>query len=231
MQWLNLTKCILFYNIVSPVIHTPLPLVLQCLDSHSVDTPILTLKKRPQQQIWLPHKSDTASHLLFFFFMLGPENSQMVPNQDNMGKCNQPVQTHSCIQQPLQPQTCVQKCCPGEAGLRSFVFQAVLTWLPFRISLNKLAEFSPVSVNNIRIHPRRWWPLPFYWWHQLWPSLVGKNMGVSSAWTAIWSLTQSGESNIRLGWGNVVENRLDLLQSVLSWPVAIPAWCAFDQAP
>ena len=35
----------------------------------------------------------------------------MVPNQENM-EGDQPVQSHSHAQQPLQPQTCVQEHCP-----------------------------------------------------------------------------------------------------------------------
>ena len=30
---------------------------------------------------------------------------------------DQPVQSHTHAQQPLQPQTCVQEHCPGETGL------------------------------------------------------------------------------------------------------------------
>ena len=48
----------------------------------------------------------------------------MVPNQENM-EGDQPVQSHSHTQQPLQPRTCVQEHCPGETGLPSSVFQAV----------------------------------------------------------------------------------------------------------
>ena len=40
------------------------------------------------------------------FVMLGTENSQMVPNQENI-EGDQPVQSHSHAQQPLQLQTCV----------------------------------------------------------------------------------------------------------------------------
>ena len=40
----------------------------------------------------------------------------MVPNQENM-EGDQPVQSHSHTQQPLQPQTCVQEHCPGETVL------------------------------------------------------------------------------------------------------------------
>ena len=42
----------------------------------------------------------------------------MVPNQEDMDN-DQPVQSYSHTQQPLQPQTCVQEHCPGETGLPS----------------------------------------------------------------------------------------------------------------
>ena len=54
--------------------------------------------------------------------MLGPENSQIVPNQENM-EGDQPVQCLSHALQPLQPHTCVQEHYPGETGLLSSVFQ------------------------------------------------------------------------------------------------------------
>ena len=38
---------------------------------------------------------------------------------------DQPVQSRSHAQQPLQPQTCLQEHCPGETGLPSSDFQAV----------------------------------------------------------------------------------------------------------
>ena len=55
---------------------------------------------------------------LLFFSCWETENSQIhvVPNQENM-EGDQPVQSHSHTQQPLQPQTCVQENCPGETGL------------------------------------------------------------------------------------------------------------------
>ena len=62
-----------------------------------------------------------------FFSCWGTENTEMVPNQNMEG--DQPGQSHSQAQQPLQPQTCVQEHCPGEIGLPSSVFQAVLKCL------------------------------------------------------------------------------------------------------
>ena len=48
------------------------------------------------------------------FFMLGTENRWcQLPNQENV-EGDQPVQSHSHAQQPLQPQTRVQEHCPGK---------------------------------------------------------------------------------------------------------------------
>ena len=68
------------------------------------------------------------SPLSVFFYCLGTENSQLVPNQGNM-EGDQPVQSDGYTQQPLQPQTCVQEHCPGETGLPSLVFQTVVKFL------------------------------------------------------------------------------------------------------
>ena len=48
----------------------------------------------------------------------------MVPNQNMEG--DQPVQSHSHTQQPLQPQTCVQEHCPGETGIPNVSFPGCL---------------------------------------------------------------------------------------------------------
>ena len=126
MQWLNLTNC-LFFNTVSPAVHILLPSVLQCLDSHGIEALILILYK---VHIW---RYDLIIGLIgpillhsevFSPSCWGTENSQMIPNQENM-EGDQPVQSHSHAQQPLQPQTCVLEHCPGETGLPSSVFQAV----------------------------------------------------------------------------------------------------------
>lgn len=44
-QCLNLTKCGSFYDIVSPVVHAFLPLVLQSLDSCGIEALALMLKE------------------------------------------------------------------------------------------------------------------------------------------------------------------------------------------
>ena len=132
MQWSNLTKCGLFFNIVSPAgaaVHTLLPLVLlQRLDSRGIEALILIFEKVFNCRydliigpILLPSQ--------VFFSCCGTENIQMVPNQENM-EGDQPFQSHSHAQQPLQPQTCAQEHdCPGETGLPLSVFQAVLKCL------------------------------------------------------------------------------------------------------
>ena len=109
MQWSNLTKHSLFFNIVSCAVHTLLPSVLQRLDAHGV-----------KLSSWSSKKILNCS----VFSCWGTENNQMVQNQENM-EGDQPIQSHSHAQQPLQPQTCVQEHCPGETGLPSSVFQAV----------------------------------------------------------------------------------------------------------
>ena len=63
IQWLNLTKCGLFFNIVSPAIHTLLLSVLQRLDSRSIVAFILLS--------WSSKKSSTAdmtSSLVWYCF-------------------------------------------------------------------------------------------------------------------------------------------------------------------
>ena len=57
MQWLNLTKCGLFLNIVSPAVHTLLPSVLQRLESRGIEALILILGKSPQLQIIMTSSS------------------------------------------------------------------------------------------------------------------------------------------------------------------------------
>ena len=120
MQWSNLAKCGLFFNIVSPVVHTLLPLVLQHLDSCGIEALILILKTVINSIYDLIiGRILLSSHI--FFSCWRTENSQMVPNQENM-EGDQPVQSHSHAQQPLQQQTCVQEHCPGETGPPSCPF-------------------------------------------------------------------------------------------------------------
>ena len=69
MQWSNLTKCGLFFNMVSPAAHTLLPLVLLHLDSRGIETHP-DPRKSPQLEILHHHRSDTASQPSVLF-MLG----------------------------------------------------------------------------------------------------------------------------------------------------------------
>ena len=82
MQWSNLTKCGLFFNIVSPAVHTLLPSVLEHLDSCGIEALILILEKTSTADM-------TSSSVQYcfpakFFFILGNKNS-LVPNQRNYG--------------------------------------------------------------------------------------------------------------------------------------------------
>ena len=60
MQWWNLTKCGLFFNIVFPAVHTLHPSVLQLLGFPWKELSSWS-SKSPQLQIWPHHRSDTAS--------------------------------------------------------------------------------------------------------------------------------------------------------------------------
>ena len=115
-------KWFIFFKIVSPAaVHTLLPSVLQRLNSCGIEALILILEKSSTAcrydiiigPIMLPSQ--------VLFRVGGTENSQIVPNQDNM-EGDQPVQSHSHEQQLLQPQACVQAHCPGETedSLRLF---------------------------------------------------------------------------------------------------------------
>ena len=63
----KLTKCGLFFNIVSSAVHTLIQSVLQSLDSSGIEA---DPQKSPQLQIWPHHRSDTASQPSVFFFFL-----------------------------------------------------------------------------------------------------------------------------------------------------------------
>ena len=51
MQWLKLTKCGLFFYIVSPMVHKLLPSMLQHLDSHGIEALILIPQNCPQYDL------------------------------------------------------------------------------------------------------------------------------------------------------------------------------------
>ena len=124
-QWLNLSKCSLLFNIVSPVINALLPSVLQRFDSHGIEALILILEKVLNcwcdlLSVWycFPAKC--------FFSCRGTENSQMVPNQENV----EGDQSHSQAQQPLQPQICVQEHCLGKQSTPFLRFPGYLRNVP-----------------------------------------------------------------------------------------------------
>lgn len=89
MQWLKLTKCVLFFNIVSSAVHTLLPLALQHLDSHGTEVCFLTLKKMSSIRYYFII-TPIPLHSQVFLSCCGTENSQMVPNQENV-ESDQPV--------------------------------------------------------------------------------------------------------------------------------------------
>ena len=112
VQWSKLT---FFHHKFSCGPHTP-PLVLQCLDSRGIEALILILKKVLNCRYDLIISPILLPSQLFFHV-----GEQLVPNQENM-EGDQSVQSHSHIQQPLQPQTCVQEHCPGETRLPLSLF-------------------------------------------------------------------------------------------------------------
>ena len=120
MHWSNLTKCGLFFTSNLPCFPHFSSIGVAALDSRGIEA-----DPRISPQLLV---SSTVRYCFpcskVSFSRWGSENSQIVPNQENMD-VNQPVQSHSCAQQPLQPQTCVQEHCPGETGLHSSVFQAI----------------------------------------------------------------------------------------------------------
>ena len=81
--------------------------------------------KSPQLQIWPHHRSDTASQPSVFFSCWGTENSQIVPDQENM-EGDQPVQLKPELHTAAIARiVCSPEHCPGETGLPLSVFQAV----------------------------------------------------------------------------------------------------------
>ena len=122
-------KCGFVSNIVSPAVHTLLLSVLQRLDSRGIEALILILEKNPQLKIMT--SSIISPILLPSQVLLHVGELKLVrwcQIRSSWGG-DQPVQSHSNAQQPSQAQTCVQEHCPGETGLPSSVFQAVLKCL------------------------------------------------------------------------------------------------------
>ena len=223
MQWLNLTKCGLFFTIVSPAVHTLLS-VLQRLDSCGIKALILIIEKV------LNCRYDLIISLILlpsqvFFSCWGTENSQMVPNQENM-EGDQPVQSHSHAQQPLQQQTCVQENYPGETGL---IFQTV--WLDYLSQLSQQVgilfsidskAFSRVVNEHMPFASPKTEVITFTADDTTLAFFRVGEEGVFITWIVVWSLVRSGGHNTHLGWGNYVqENWLDLLHKVVSSP---PTW-------
>ena len=85
MQWSNLTKCGLFFNTISPAVHTLLLSVLQHLDSQGIEALILILEKTSTADMTLSSVR-YCFPAKWGFFILGNKSSQMVPNQRNYGR-------------------------------------------------------------------------------------------------------------------------------------------------
>ena len=150
--------------------HNPLQSThyLQRLDSCGMKALILILKKvLNSRSIWPHHRSHTDSQPSVFF-MLGTENS-LVPNQEKM-EGDQPVQSHSHAQQPLQPQTSVHLC----AGAASSWWNRNSS-IPFPgRSRNVSSTCSTTVQSQKRLEPTtKYWPvfifsfellLDIFWW-------------------------------------------------------------------
>ena len=114
MQWSNLTKCGLFFNIVSPEVHTLLPSVLQRLNSCNIEAVILILKKV------LNCRYDVIVGPILL-----PSQVVFHVGEQKIVRLCQIRRIWRVINQSLQPQICVQEHCPGETGLPLPVFQAI----------------------------------------------------------------------------------------------------------
>ena len=133
MQWSNLTKCGLVFNIVSPAVHTLLPSVLQRLDSR-IEAFILSSKKSSAADIY---------DLIIGPILLPRQGFFHVGEQKIIRWCQM-----SHTQQPLQPQTCVQEHCPGETGHPSSVSGFVLKCLYYSKSRYTYPEWVYLEGNN-----------------------------------------------------------------------------------
>ena len=155
----------------------------------------------------------------FFFLVGGTENNQMVPNKENMDN-DQTVQSHSHARQPLQPHTYVQEHCPGETGLPSSVFQAVLTRFPID-SLDFLTVVNEHNSLCILKDGRHYLPCR---WHHL-SLLWRRKRGMFPLHKLSFSLEVVDPTLIS---GEETFKRMDLLQKVSRSPAIWPA--AFDES-
>ena len=138
MQWSNLTKCGLYFNLVFPAVHTLLPSVLQRLDSRGIYM-VYKLSSRSSKKS--PTADMTSSWVRYclsanVFFHVGEQKIVWWCQIRRIWRVINQFKANRHAQHPLQPQTWVQEHCPGETGLPSSVFQAVSEIL-FKV-LNKL---------------------------------------------------------------------------------------------
>ena len=83
MQWSNLNKCGLCFNVLIslPLVHTLLPSALQRLDSRGIEALILILEEVLNYNLIIGPIVLPSRVLLFYFrFHVGNGKSQMMPN-------------------------------------------------------------------------------------------------------------------------------------------------------
>ena len=105
MQWSNLTKCGLFFNIIDPFCPHTSSIGVAALEFPRYKALILILKKVLNCRYDLISGPILLPSVVFSFG--GTENIQTAPNHENTMEGGQPVQSHSYAQHQLQPQTCV----------------------------------------------------------------------------------------------------------------------------
>ena len=124
LQWSNLTKCGLFFNIVSPAVRTLLPSVFQRLPW----IPVGYRSSHPDPRKSPQLRSDKAFQSSIFS-RWGTEYSQVVPNQvNNYGKwstSSKPCTVTHSIHCNHRLVWRIERF-TGETGLPSSVFQAIL---------------------------------------------------------------------------------------------------------
>ena len=99
--------------------------VFQRLDSCSIEALIVILEKKPQSSADMTSSSVRYCFPAKCFFHVEEQKIVRFPQNKENVEGDQPVQTQSFTEHPLQPQTCVQEHCHGETRLPSSVFQAI----------------------------------------------------------------------------------------------------------
>ena len=123
LQWSNLTKCgKLVFNVQYPLWPTHFwTSVLQHFDSRGIEALILILEKVLNCRYDLIISPILLPSQVGVFYVGEHEIVRWCQIRRENMEGDQPVQSHSHEQQPLQPQICVQEHCPGETGSPPFV--------------------------------------------------------------------------------------------------------------